>query len=67
MDAIKERVGAYIARTGISRESLAESIGLSRSSFYQKLSGETEFKLGEAFALADVLGCTVDDLRKPLF
>ena len=66
MDAIKERVGAYLARTGVSRESLAESIGMSRNSFYQKLIGESEFKLSEAFALADVLGCTVDDLRKPL-
>ena len=66
MDAIKERVGAYLARTGVSRESLAESIGMSRNSFYQKLIGESEFKLSEAFALADVLGCSVDDLRKPL-
>jgi DNA-binding XRE family transcriptional regulator len=66
MDAIKERVGAYIARTGVSRESLAEKIGMSRTTFYQKLNGETEFKLGEAFALADAIGCSVDDLRKPL-
>ena len=66
MDAIKERVGAYIARTGATRESLAEKIGVSRVAFWSKLNGEAEFKLSEAFALADELGCSVDDLRKPL-
>jgi hypothetical protein len=39
---------------------------MTRTTLHQKLSGESEFKLGEAFALADALGCKVDDLRKPL-
>lgn len=66
MDVIKERVGAYIARTGTTREDLAAKLGMTRVTLHQKLNGESEFKLGEAFALADALGCTVDDLRKPL-
>ena len=66
MDAIKERIGAFLARTGTTREELADKLGMSRTALYQRLSGEVEFKLGEGFELAEILGCTVDDLRKPL-
>lgn len=67
MYSIIERVGAYCAKTGSSREDIANKLGVTRQSLRSKLNGEVDFKLSEAMNLADILGCTVDDFRKPLF
>lgn len=63
MDSIKERVGAYIERTGTTKGELASQLGMSRVSLHSKLTGQTEFRLSEAERLADILGCSVDELR----
>lgn len=63
MDSIKERVGAYLERTGTTKAELAQSLGMSRVTLHSKLVGQSEFRLSEAEQLANVLGCSVDDLR----
>ena len=63
MDSIKERVGAYIERTGTTKSELAKKLGMSRVSLHSKLVGQTEFRLSEAERLAAILGCSVDELR----
>lgn len=63
MDSIRERVGAFIERTGMTKAELANQLGMSRVSLHSKLSGQTEFRLSEAERLAEILGCSVDDLR----
>ena len=63
MDSIRERVGAFIERTGMTKAELASQLGMSRVSLHSKLSGQTEFRLSEAERLAEILGCSVDDLR----
>lgn len=63
MDSIKERVGAYIERTGTTKGELAKKLGMSRVSLHSKLMGQTEFRLSEAERLASILGCSVDELR----
>lgn len=63
LDSIKERVGAYIERTGATKGEIAEQLGMTRVTLHSKLSGQTEFRLSEAERLANILGCTVDDLR----
>lgn len=62
MDSIKERVGAYLARTGRSKGDLAMDLRVSKTALYQKLNGQTDFSLVEARRLAQTLGCTIDDL-----
>ena len=64
MESIKERVGAYLMREGETLSSLAEDLGMSRTTLRHKLDGRVEFKLSEADRLAKVLGCTVDELRE---
>jgi DNA-binding XRE family transcriptional regulator len=64
---ILERVGAYCARTGTSREDLANKLGVTRQTLKAKLDGEVEFKLSEAMNLAKILDCTVEDFRQPVF
>lgn len=63
-EAIKERLGAYLAGTGSTKASVAKHLGISMQTLYSKLRGESEFTLSQAFALADLMGCSVDDLRR---
>jgi len=64
MEAIKERLAIYAARTGASKRDVAKHLGISLQTLYNKLRGESEFTLAQAFALADLMGCSVDDLRR---
>lgn len=43
MDSIKEWVGAYLERTGTTKAELANQMSISRTSFYNKMDGTTEF------------------------
>lgn len=63
MESIRERVGAYIERTGMTKGELAERLGMSRVTLHSKLMGQTEFRFGEAQELAEILGCSIDELR----
>lgn len=68
IENIKERVGAYLERTGITRQAFATLIGVgTRETLNNKLEGKTEFTFSEIVRLCDVLGCTPNDLREPLF
>lgn len=62
MDSIKERVGAYLERTGVTKKQLAEEMGMPISTFHSKLSGQTEFSFSEGRRLARILDCTTDEL-----
>ncbi len=61
--AIREHVGAYLERTGATKQSLAAALGITTVTLASKLRGESRFDLEQAFKLADILGCKVDDLR----
>lgn len=63
MNSIKERVGAFLAREGKTKQWLAGELGMSAVTLSSKLNGETEFTLSQAIHLSDVLGCNVSDLR----
>ncbi len=64
MDSLKERVGAYLARTGKTKAELAAQLGMSRTTLHAKLCGTTEFTLREGYELAQILGCTTDEMLK---
>lgn len=61
--AIRERVGAYLERTGATKQSVADALGITTVTLASKLRGESLFDLEQAFKLADLMGCKVDDLR----
>jgi transcriptional regulator with XRE-family HTH domain len=64
LELLKDRVAIYCLHTGETRESIAKRLGVSTVTLRSKLNGETEFKLSEAEALASILGCSVDELKK---
>nr|DAQ33920.1 MAG TPA: helix-turn-helix domain protein [Caudoviricetes sp.] len=48
-------------RKGINAVSLAEIVGISRSTFYRKMNGDSEFTQGEIQRIVDAL-----DLESPM-
>lgn len=60
--AIKERVALYVARTKTDRQAIAEKMGMPVSTFYSKLNGPSEFSFSEGKQLAEIIGCTVDEM-----
>lgn len=61
--AIRERLGAYLERTGATKQSVADALGITTVTLASKLRGDSYFDLEQAFRLADLIGCKVDDLR----
>lgn len=61
--AIRERLGAYLELSKATRQSVADALGITANTLNAKLRGDSQFDLDEAFKLADLIGCKVDDLR----
>ena len=61
--AIRERLGAYLERTGATKQSVADALGITTVTLASKLRGDSQFDLDQAFKLADLIGCKVDELR----
>lgn len=67
MNPIKQRVAAYSAETGTTRREIAKRLKMAPSTFYEKLDGQrSDFSLKQAKDLADILGCSIDQLSEPL-
>lgn len=62
MASIKERVAAYLARTGKTKGELASELGIGRTALHSKLNGVTDFTMHEGYVLKNLLGCTADEL-----
>lgn len=62
MDSLNELIGAYLARTGMTKTQLARELGMSRSALRSKLKGQTEFTLSEGYALKELLNVSADVL-----
>lgn len=62
MDSIKERVGAYLEREGMTKKWLADELGMTTVTLSSKLNGETEFSFSQAIRLSEILGCKVSEL-----
>ena len=51
----KNELMALMKKYGISSEKMAETIGTSRSTFYRKLNGESDFYRSEILAMGTML------------
>ena len=60
--AIQERVALYVTRTKKDKKSIAEKMGMPIATFYSKLNGPSEFSFSEGKRLAEIIGCTVDEM-----
>lgn len=56
-----------IQQKGLKKGFVAEKIGVSRSTFYAQLKGETEFKASHIRSLCDVLDIKDDETIRAIF
>lgn len=63
MEKINEKLGAWLLIEGNTKSKLASALGISTVTINKKLSGETEWVWSQVCAIADLVGCTVDDFR----
>ncbi len=62
MEAIKANINQFVKERGTTKDAVADAIGISRSSLYDKLSGKRPWMLVEVIGLSNYMGCTVNDL-----
>ena len=61
------KLKAAMAMKGYSIPMLADKIGIGKKAFYQKIRGETQFKLCEIQSIAAALDLTADDINAIFF
>lgn len=62
MDSIKHRVVIWQMATGKDKDELCKELNIGKTTLYAKLNGLSDFTLTEARRLAQLFGCSVDDL-----
>ena len=62
MVSLQQFVNDYVETHNTTKESLAKQAKIGRTSFFSKIRGASEFTLSEAYRLATILGCSLDDL-----
>lgn len=65
---IYRAIAAKIVLQGMTGKEIANQMGISYSSFHNKMCGTTPFTLGEAIRLKRILGCeeSVEALFQPI-
>ena len=55
-------IDSYLKKNGITISEFAKLVGISRTSFYSKLSGKSQFLFSEAIKIARMLDISLDEL-----
>jgi len=58
-------VPGYLKMAGYTLEATAKSLGITRRSLDNKISGTTEFTLSEAKKIREIVGKPIDDIFLP--
>ena len=59
---IDEAIAAYLRRTGKTQAEFAKELGMSENTLSWKRRGIREFKLSEVMKIADITGCSLDEM-----
>nr|WP_314638711.1 helix-turn-helix transcriptional regulator [uncultured Olsenella sp.] len=62
--SLQEMVNEYAVEHGITKDVIADQMGISRSTFFNKMRGTYEFSLSEAYALARIIGVSLDEFYR---
>ena len=64
MASIAEKVGGYMLTNNVGKHEFAKMLDLDPRQFNKRLSGEIDWRLTEVGRIAEIVGCTVDELVK---
>lgn len=59
---MKSNINVWIAKSGMSKKEVAQKMGVSQTVLSRWINNHTMPSLENAFKLADILNCKVDDL-----
>jgi putative transcriptional regulator len=59
---MKSNIDEYIKKSGLKKKFIAAELGVTPNQLSNWIKGRSFPQLEKAFRLADMLGCTVDDL-----
>ena len=62
MNRINEKVAAWLMLEGNSMGKLADELGINRATLRLKLRGQNDWTWSQAIAVADIIGCTPNEL-----
>ena len=63
MDKVSEKLSAYLSAGTSTKRDLASMLGITVKTLNAKLRGETVWRWSQVCMIADVLGCSLSDLR----
>lgn len=59
---INEKLGAWLLKSGNTREKLAEEIGITRPTLSGRLDGKSKWQFDEVVKVAQLTGCSLNEL-----
>lgn len=60
--SINEKVGGYMLANSVGKHEFARMVGLDPRQFDKRLKGEIDWRLSELGRIAEIVGCSIDDL-----
>lgn len=60
--SITERIGGYMLANKVGKYEFADMLGLDYRQFVKRLNGEIDWRLSEVGRIAEIVGCSIDDL-----
>lgn len=64
-EGVAAKVRAELARQQKTRKGLKDQLGISKTAFYRRISGDLPFDVNQVVVVADYLGVEVADLFAP--
>lgn len=62
---ISAHVSRFVDSNDTTKGAVANRLGISRTTLYEKLSGASRWSLDEAIGLADIMECDLTDILVP--
>lgn len=59
---INEKLGAWLLKSGNTREKLADEIGITRPTLNGRLDGKSKWQWDEVIQVARITGCSLNEL-----
>lgn len=63
MTNINQKIGVWLLDTSNTKSDLAEALGMTTRTLKNRINGDYEWTWPEVCKLADILGCTLQELR----
>jgi len=64
MEKITDKIGGYMLRNDVGKGEFAQLLDLDARQFTKRVKGEIDWRLTELGKVAEIVGCSIDELVK---